>query len=217
MREWEAKGMKTAWFSPSHDPIMSDFARNDDRPIDISFAGTYSAAHVARNRLLETIAEAFTERRVEFRLVYPKWKRMPFDGILGKLPLPIYYLPKPLRRVSKGPLFGRPSYELFSRSKIVINAHGEITRGYRGNMRCFEAIGCGACMVSDAGEYSRGLMPGIHFETFKDEAEAISKIEMILRHWEEKREMGRKGSEHLKATLSKSWQWDLFQQLASLQ
>ena len=30
----------------------------------------------------------------------------------------------------------------------------------RGNMRCFEAMGCGALLVSDDGNYPQGMSPG---------------------------------------------------------
>ena len=36
----------------------------------------------------------------------------------------------------------------------------------RGNMRCFEAMGCGALLVSDVGNYPVGMEAGVTMETY---------------------------------------------------
>ncbi len=55
----------------------------------------------------------------------------------------------PLRPCYHGQAWGDRMYEIYQRSKIVINRHGEIAEGYANNMRMYEATGCGALLLTD--------------------------------------------------------------------
>jgi hypothetical protein len=50
-------------------------------------------------------------------------------------------------------------YELIGKSKIVLNGVIDMVGRDRGNMRCFEAMGCGALLLSDEGNYPKGMKP----------------------------------------------------------
>lgn len=60
----------------------------------------------------------------------------------------------PLRACYKGEAWGKTMYSIYQRSKVVVNRHGEITQGMTNNLRCYEATGCGALLVT---EHSRNL------------------------------------------------------------
>ena len=49
---------------------------------------------------------------------------------------------------SKKPLFGKDMLNILKKSKILINKHIEDTE-YAGNMRLFEATGCGSMLLTD--------------------------------------------------------------------
>ena len=49
---------------------------------------------------------------------------------------------------SKKPLFGKDMLNILKKSKILINKHIEDTE-YAGNMRLFEATGCGSMLITD--------------------------------------------------------------------
>ena len=68
--------------------------------------------------------------------------------------------PDAIAEIAKPPVFGRQLYELIGSSKIVLNGAIDMAGTDRGNMRCFEAMGCGALLVSDAGGYPDGMQPG---------------------------------------------------------
>ncbi len=210
LEKWKKEGHHSAWFSPSWDPAMQIFSENTCRPIDVSFVGQFSWLHKNRNKLLEIVAQLSHKYFISFRLMAPKWTRLANIRLLNRVLLPVPYLPKVLREVSGPPVFGRELYELFGQSKIVFNAAIDMSEKHRGNMRCFEALGCGAGMVSDEGIYPEGLYPGLHFETFKGAAQAIEKIEMLLTSPEHRCEMARRGADSLKATFSKTSQWERF-------
>jgi spore maturation protein CgeB len=46
---------------------------------------------------------------------------------------------------------------MLSQAKIVLNGAVDMAGRDRGNMRCFEAMGCGALLVSDQGRYPDGI------------------------------------------------------------
>lgn len=54
-----------------------------------------------------------------------------------------------LRAAWRGRAWGIDMYRVYLRSKIVVNRHGEIARGYANNMRLYEATGSGALLVTE--------------------------------------------------------------------
>jgi hypothetical protein len=54
-----------------------------------------------------------------------------------------------LRSKYQGQAFGLDMYRILLQSKICLNRHGEVARGYTNNMRCFEATGCGALLLTE--------------------------------------------------------------------
>jgi spore maturation protein CgeB len=84
---------------------------------------------------------------------------------------------------------------------------------YRVNMRIFEALGCGAHMLSDEGIYPDGLKAGEHFSMYKDVAELEEKILYLLQHEQERKQVANAGSVVLRTNYSKEQQWQQFQQL----
>jgi len=215
LRDWEALGLKCAWFSPSHDPSMRRFADREDRPIDISFVGQYSPWHTTRNQILERVAELGQDYLVSFRLMCPRWKPLANRRYLNRIPLPVPYLPKGLRAVSGRPVFGLEMYEIFGQSKVVLNAAIDMSGKYRVNMRCFEALGCGATMVSDEGIYVDGMTPGTHFVTYQNAEDAVAQIKSILASPDHGRGMAREGREFVETAFSKEHQWATFQRLVA--
>jgi hypothetical protein len=213
---WKAGGVRAAHFSPSHDPHMRTFAEQGNRPIDICFAGTYSDLHRRRNRILEKCAGMAGRYRLVFALTHPKWKPLINLPILRRFPGPTPYLPEALRSIRIDPVYGLEMYELLGKSKIVLNAAVDLADQYRGNMRCFEAMGCGACMVSDTGTYPEQFVPDVHFLTFEGCEDLASRLESILAEPERARMIGKGAAANLETAFSKSEQWKNFQKLVEL-
>lgn len=215
LRTWNTEGLRAEYFSPSVDPFMSQYAGAEDRPIDICFVGSYSKLHLRRNRLLERMAELSNRFSMVFALMHPQHRPLIDLPVLRRIAVQLPYLPKALRKIATTPVFGRDMYALFARSKIVLNAFGEIAGQYRGNMRSFEAMGCGVCMLSEAGIYPPHIEPGVHLETFCDEKEMLRQVERLLSEPQRARETGRRASANLHAHYSKADQWRAFQELVA--
>lgn len=212
--EWNREGLKSAWFEPAHDPVASDYARGEERDIDIAFAGTYSWLHSRRNLLLQRVAELASRHVIRFHFSLSRSARL--ANALGPLRglLPKQSLPAALRQVSQGPVYGRAMYEVFGRARIVLNAAIDMASDFRGNMRCWEAMGCGALMLSDEGRYPPGMMPGRDFVTYRDSGDAIETIDRVLSGYDAFRPVAASGQTTMETRYTKEAQWTAFQNLA---
>jgi spore maturation protein CgeB len=84
---------------------------------------------------------------------------------------------------------------------------------YRVNMRIFEAMGCGAHMLSDGGIYPDGLNEGEHFSIYKDVADLEKKILNLLKNPQVREQIANNGAASIRANYSKEHQWECFQQI----
>lgn len=211
--QWSQQGIKTAWFEPAHDPVASGYGRNADRQVDVAFVGGYSRHHKRRNLLLRRIAELGHDHDIRFhfslglaaRFVNSVWPmHWLFPGLV---------LEGSLRDAARQAIYGRGMYELFGNSRIVINAAIDMASEFRGNMRCWEALGCGAVMLSDEGVYPPSLQAGRDFETYRDADDAVMKIKRILADYESWRPMAKQGLETVETSFTKAAQWVAFVKL----
>jgi spore maturation protein CgeB len=111
-------------------------------------------------------------------------------------------------------VFGRQLYELFGRSKIVLNGAIDMAGRDRGNMRCFEAIGCGALLVSDAGDYPDGMQQGLTIETYNSPQHAAEVVARCLDDWSKAARMADSARTEMAGIYSKSRQWRDFLAIA---
>ena len=108
---------------------------------------------------------------------------------------------------------GRQLYELIGSSKIVLNGAIDMAGMDRGNMRCFEAMGCGALLVSDAGEYPEGMDQGETISTYEGGADCLVQIDRCLSNWSDAKKKARLGRSKIRDLYSKERQWALFEKV----
>jgi spore maturation protein CgeB len=138
------------------------------------------------------------------------------EGPIGwLLPLGGHRRPRAIREVSQPPLFGRPFYEAISRAKIILNGAVDMAGADRGNVRCFETLGGGALMVSDAGNYPEGFTDQETMITYGGPGEAVTRIETCLADWDRYASVARAGLEMVRSRYARTAQWDRFQALVS--
>ncbi len=208
-----AKGFRTASFAPSWDPVMAPYAANTEKPIDVFFAGSYVRnGHGPRLGFLNAVASIGPPNELDFRLLRKKWGRLSVSGLGKWVPVPIR-IPKALASISGTPVFGRDMYAALARSKIVLNPATDIAGDTRGNMRCWEALGCGACMLGSAGRYPDGFDSGVNFESFTDADDLVQKVRNLLADEPRRAAMAKSGADMLARVWSKERQWNDFQSL----
>ena len=70
------------------------------------------------------------------------------ESSLGRRLLRKHRRPDAIANLGKPRVFGRRLYDLIGHSKIVLNGAIDMAGEDRGNMRCFEAMGCGALLLT---------------------------------------------------------------------
>ena len=213
---WRDRGLRAEYLSPSYDPRMDDFAENGDRPSDLVFVGGYSRHHSRRADILKSVAEMDHRLRIRFFLDRSKLTSLA-ESPLGLVPpLRKSRRPSAVRRVSAGPVFGLELYKVLSSSKLVLNGAIDMAGDDRGNMRCFEALGCGALMISDAGRYPSGFVSGQTMLTYRTSSEAVQVIRSALDAWSTTRDIASKGHAMVRERYSKESQWREFKRIVDI-
>lgn len=216
LEDYRRQGWRGVAFNPAHDPEMDAYTANRERPIDVLFIGGYSRHHRRRGELLETVAALRERFRIVFHLDRSRLTRLA-ETPLGLVvpPLRAHRRPCNVRKVSRQPVFGRELYSACSQAKIVLNGHIDMAGNERGNMRCFEATGCGALLLSDAGDYGEGFVPGVSMITWREPADAVREIAAALAEPERLNRVATAGYDQVRQVYAKDVQWARFQALAS--
>ncbi|MBR1162925.1 glycosyltransferase family 1 protein [Bradyrhizobium elkanii] len=212
LEAWRSKGCRAELFFPAIDPVMEQYG-DSERPIDVAFVGGYSRHHSARGRTLEQVAALAADRKIVFCLDASRLTRLAESAVGRLLPLQKHRRPDAIARIARLPLFGRDLYELFGSAKIVLNGAIDMAGKDRGNMRCFEAMGCGALLVSDAGNYPEGMDPGRTIVTYEAGNDCLAQIENSLRNWDDMKAKAERGRRAVGDLYSKERQWVLFENL----
>lgn len=213
LRSWKGLGFRTDTLFPAHDPVLDSYSHQTDREVDVLFVGGYSRLHGRRARILEAVASLASTYTVDYRLDSSRLTRLA-DSPLGMLgPLSRYRRPGVIRAVSRQPVFGRQLYALLGSAKIVINAAIDMAGEERGNMRCFEALGAGAALVSDRGVYPPGMEDGKTIVLYDDPVAARDKIEALLQKPAEREAVASAGRAMIASTYSKAAQMARFERL----
>jgi Glycosyl transferases group 1 len=209
MDYWRSKGCRTELFYPAFDPVMAEYGRGE-RPIDILFVGGYSRHHLERAKTLDEVAKLASARTVVFHLDGSRLTLLAESRLGRLLPLRKHRRPSGIARIAKPAVFGRQLYELIGKAKIVLNGAIDIAGRDRGNMRCFEAMGCGALLMSDAGNYPEGMTPKVTMEVYGSPRQAVEIIVGCLENWPRSAATALRGRKKVSELYTKSRQWQDF-------
>ena len=210
LKGYRQQGWRAAYFSPAHDTVMDSYAIRQSRPVDVLFVGGYTRHHRRRAELLEAVASLPGEFRVDLHLDKSRMTRLAESPLGLLLPIGKHRQPAKIRATAKKPVFGRDLYEALSRAKIVLNCAIDMAGADRGNMRCFEAMGCGALMVSDDGNYPKGIVDGESMVTYHNPVEALERIRALLKDGAGRQRLAQNGHSLMSTNYSKEIQWKAF-------
>jgi len=214
LKRYSDRGYRTAEFFPAHDEAMDPFATNTNRPTDILFVGGFSRHHGRRTRILESVAELADRWTVRFCLDKSLLTRI-VESPVGLIP-PFrgMRLPSAIRRIAENGLFGMDLYEAIGGAKITLNAAVDMAGRERGNMRCFEAMGCGSLLLSDEGRYPTGMVPGENMFTYRDSEDVVGTAEALLGEGDSYiRRIAMEGHRSVRECFSRERQWQSFLEL----
>jgi hypothetical protein len=216
LESWRRKGCKVGYFYPAVDPEMGEYG-NSERTIDILFVGGYSRHHSTRVKVLQSIATLSRDWNVVYCLDASRMTRVA-ESIPGLLFPQLRDLrrPKAIKEIARAPVFGRDLYRLIGSAAVVLNGAIDMAGNDRGNMRCFEAMGCGALLLSDHGLYPEGMKDGETMFTYKNPDEAVDLACHILSNKEHANLVAARGRKMVGDLYNKALQWQRFVEIVSL-
>jgi hypothetical protein len=209
------RGCRAEYFFPAYDPAFGPYAARSDRPIDVIFVGGYTRHHRQRAAVLEAVTELRSPHSIALHLDRSRLCTLAESPLGYLLPLGKHRRPAAIRAVAKDPVFGLDYYEALSLAKIVLNGAIDMAGADRGNMRCFEALGAGALLLSDEGNYPEGMRNGETIVTYRSPEHAIEQIKTFLAAEEERLAIAQSGREMVMAHYSKELQWERFESLVA--
>jgi len=208
---WREKGCRVAYFLPAHDSVMDGYAAARREDVDLLFVGGFSRHHRARVAAL-TAAASVSGIRALFHLEDSRLTRLanllPFVPLLGE-----FRHPPEIRRLRAGPLYGRDLYAALASTRIVFNGAIDMAGEDRGNMRCFEAVGCGAVLLTDAGRYPPGFADGETMVTYASADQIPRLVERLIADTDWRSGIAKAGYAMVRDRYSKERQWVQFKEL----
>jgi hypothetical protein len=215
LKSYTDRGWRAAYFAPAHDPEMDAYAANSERPVDVLFIGGYTRHHRRRAEVLEAVAALRERHHIVFHLDSSRMTRLAESPLGYLLPLGKHRRPRAIRSISASPVFGRDLYAAISKAKIVLNGAVDMAGEERGNMRCFEAMGCGALLVTDAGRYPDGMADMQTQIEYASPAAAVAAVERALREPTLLQHISVQARDMVLQRYDKATQWQSFQQLVA--
>jgi hypothetical protein len=211
LENWRSKGCRADYFTPAHDPVMDDYATVETRDTDIVFVGGFSRHHIQRVAALQAAA-GVPGIKTRFHLEDSRLTRL--ANAIPLLPgLSAYRHPPEIRKARAGPLYGRTLYAALSGTKIVLNGAVDMAGQDRGNMRCFEANGLGAVLLTDAGNYPDGFKDMDTMITYRSADDIPNLIRRLIAEPEWAKSVADAGRTMVRDRYSKERQWLKFQEL----
>jgi spore maturation protein CgeB len=130
-----------------------------------------------KNIMLELISEEYVKKEFNF-------KKIPVQVSLREI----------FSIRCHEPVMGMDMYNVLHQSKVTFNKHSDLRWGGVGNMRMFEATGVETCLVTDMGDNIRNLFePDKEIVTYTSIDEAIEKVNYLLEHEDQRREIAAAG------------------------
>ena len=209
LQSYRDMGWQTGWFYPAMDPVMKEY-RKDDRSTDILFVGTYSQYHQNRAKVIEALAKLRNKFNIRLHLQLSRLSRIANSSFGNIPPFRRYRLPHSVSTCVQDPVYGRDLYAALGNTKIVINGAIDMAGSDRGNMRCWEAMGSEALLLTDAGNYPLHMKDGKTMVTYNSIQDMVDKITWFLENSEERKFIAESGAKMLQKNYNKDQQWKDF-------
>ncbi len=158
---YERAGVDCYLLPLAFDPRALEFPLEGPETIfPLTFIGGLSGGHTKRRELLEVVSD---------HMPIDCWG-YGFDELANK---------ENIRY--RGEAWGKDMFKVLRQSYMTLNCHIDSIAPYVGNMRMFEATGCGALLFTDAGENMwQYFYDGVEAIVYKDPADCVRLIEEYI-------------------------------------
>jgi len=190
----------------------------DIKPIDLLIYGQFTEKYFKkRNAIFTEIVKYSKSSNLKLKLhldILQKpiiFLRVPFLGNIVFKSFP----PKKILKYSDRPIFGSELYSTIGQSKYVLNAFPDHSSGFKSNMRMFETLNCGSLLISEAGSYPEGFVPGKNFIEYQDLTDLLKKLPEVFSQFKELKDNMHPYVQNVMITYTKRNQWTRFKSIIS--
>lgn len=215
LNDYQRQGVRAEYLAPAHDPEMDRYAAQTDRPVDILFVGSFSRYHRSRTEMLESIAALRESLTIALHLDVSRYTRLSETPLGWVGPLKKDRRSSAIRSVSRSPVFGRDLLKALSEAKIVVNGAIDMAGPDRGNMRVWEALGCGATLISDRGLYPDHIEDGVHFCGYDSPLDVPAIAQQLISAPNMAGKIANAGYQSIANNYSKELQWRRFLEIVA--
>lgn len=222
--EFQKNGLKTFLVYHGFDTeILQKLKPDQKKTEDLIFSGSLSAGagfHGNRISFIETMLKEGVDINLYVNLesqlkIRAKQSIYHFSKFIGEknsailrkyIPIfefgkePVSYYSDKLLKNKRPPVYGMEMYDLFNKSKVVLNFHVGAAGNWAGNMRLFEATGIGSCLLTDNKTNLNDLFNvGTEVIAYENVDDCIEKAKWLLENETEREKIALAGK---KRTLS---------------
>jgi spore maturation protein CgeB len=190
---------------------------NDTEGLNLVFSGsliTGGSFHNSRITLIESLLNEeidlalYVTLEKEYKIKAKQFiyllnnfsKKLKLERFTDRIPFfeygrsPITGYSDALLRSNHQPLYGIDMYNLFNKSKIVLNIHIGVAGEYAGNMRLFEVTGVGSCLLTDNKKNLNDLFD-VDKEVvgYDNPDDCINKVKWLLENESQRKEIAHQG------------------------
>jgi len=200
---YKKKGYKTEYFSPSFSSRIANISSGYTKPVDLLVIGTVSRHHKLRNNIINKLSSYGDNRsiNIEYFLDFSD-----FSSFISSLPIirGYYHLPVLWMKNGRSSIYGSEMYKKMGESKIIINISPDFVEKDRGNLRCWEILNTGACMLANYGRYPKGFIDNETMTMFDPHSDDIyKKIDFLYDNQDVINKVSVNGQKNLSDTYSK--------------
>ena len=177
VRDFRARGLPAQYQALAFEPRVLSALSEGQRDLPLTFVGGLSASHtwVSGTGLLDTLA-----RETPLAIWGYGTEALPPGS--------------PIRGRHRGEAWGAEMFGLLRRSRVTLNRHSDVAKGYANNMRLFEATGCGALLLTDHRDNLDELFRvGEEVVAYRSSEECVALTKYFLAHEAEAAAIARAG------------------------
>jgi glycosyltransferase involved in cell wall biosynthesis len=167
-------------FVPGFPTLVLDSIQDQEPIYDVVFSGQWGPEHLRRNSFLEAITHLAKATGISVAFFLHNHSHLPASQFVDQF--------------NHGARWGIEMYRALRQGRIVFNAIIDFGKGEAGNMRQFEATGCGAMLVTEHHDtVSQYFEPERELVTYKDARELCEKILFYVSNPEERKRIAEQG------------------------